>query len=182
MKTKTKLMIAAGAATGWLPAITACELAYNRFIRRGPKFFAMGPQEDALTEEQRAERRQRQEAVQSWFAASQVQDLTRGLLLRRTAAARNPDSQPFRQRQMDRDGAWLRRGQSGAFAEAKTFDKPALTILCRICAGTGLSGGLCRHRLETKPARSDRLDGPSSPASIRPARSSCSVCQWARPR
>ena len=77
MKTKTKLMIAAGAAAGAAASYYGvCELAYNRFIRRGPKFFAMGPQEDALTEEQRAEHRQRQEAAQSWFAASQVQDLT----------------------------------------------------------------------------------------------------------
>lgn len=95
-----------------------CELAYNRFIRRGPKFFAMGPQEDALTEEQRAERRQRQEAVQSWFAASQVLDLTLtsfdGLRLHATQILNHPDSD-----QVDRDGAWLWRGQSGAFAKSE---------------------------------------------------------------
>ena len=90
-------MIAAGAAAGAAASYYGvCELAYNRFISRGPKFFAMGPQKDALTEEQRAERRQRQEAVQSWFAASQVQDLTLtsfdGLRLHATQILNHPDS------------------------------------------------------------------------------------------
>lgn len=137
MKTKTKLMIAAGAAAGAAASYYGvCELAYNRFIRRGPKFFAMGPQEDALTEEQRAERRQRQEAVQSWFAASQVLDLTLTSFdgLRRTQLRflNHPDSDK-----------WIVMAHAMARTvwrfcrERKRLTKPALTCSCRIFAGMG---------------------------------------------
>ena len=141
MKTKTKLMIAAGAAAGAAASYYGvCELAYNRFIRRGPKFFAMGPQEDALTEEQRAERRQRQEAVQSWFAASQVQDLTLtsfdGLRLHATQILNHPDSDK-----------WIVMAHGyGAdsltlLPRAKTFDEAGFNVLLPDLRGHGLSEG-----------------------------------------
>ena len=141
MKTKTKLMIAAGAAAGAAASYYGvCELAYNRFIRRGPKFFAMGPQEDALTEEQRAERRQRQEAVQSWFAASQVQDLTLtsfdGLRLHATQILNHSDSDK-----------WIVMAHGyGAdslalLPRAKTFDEAGFNVLLPDLRGHGLSEG-----------------------------------------
>ena len=141
MKTKTKVMIAAGAAVGAAAGYYGiCELAYNRFIRRGPKFFAMGPQEEAFSEPQRTNRQLRQEAVQQWFVNSQVLDLTLtsfdGLRLHATQILNHPESEK-----------WIVMAHGyGAdslalLPRAKTLDEAGFNIVLPDLRGHGLSEG-----------------------------------------
>lgn len=140
MKMKTKLMIAAGTAvTAAGGYYGLCELAYNRFLRRGPKNF-VNPELEPLDEDERQQRYKDSAELQEWFSRSQVSDLTLtaadGLRLHATA---------IENQKQDKRWAILVHGYGmdglDLLNRARHFDEQGFSVLLPDLRGHGLSEG-----------------------------------------